>query len=189
MKQFLGRDFGTALALSRGMRTVTVISMTAAALLFVGCNSNGVGSPNASTASSGTSTIVTQDCLPLTQLIAFSGSATIGESSAVADGGNQGQLGLDIVSGVLNVGGSTSYSGSGSDGVIQLTAQGSGSPSAVQGYVQISSAAWNQALSQLGGVEGQCLQSMTFDLEVSDQTLFGGQVVLTVSGTQIVLAF
>ena len=106
-------------------------------------------------------------------------------SSAVSEGA----LALDVVTSVVNSGNSSNFNGSSSDGVIAMSAQGSGGLSAIQGNIQISSAAWNQALSQLGGTEGQCLQSMTFDLEVSDQTLYGGQVTLIVSGTQIVLAF
>lgn len=164
------------------MRTITVITLATAALLIVGCDSSGMGN---SSSSGSTASLEVQNCLPLTQTIAFSGSATVSSSSAVSEGA----LALDVVTSVVNSGNSSNFNGSSSDGVIAMSAQGSGGLSAIQGNIQISSAAWNQALSQLGGTEGQCLQSMTFDLEVSDQTLYGGQVTLIVSGTQIVLAF
>lgn len=185
---FFRRSFGTRLAQSSRMRILTVISLTAAALLATGCNSTGAGATASSSATTTTTVQQNPGCFPLTQLIAFSGSATVTQTSAIADGSTQGQLGLGVVSGVVNGPNATSYSGSSNDGAISFTSQNPGGISGVNGYVQISDAAYNAALSQLGN-SNLCVQSMTFDLEVTDQTLFGGQVVLTVNGTQIQLAF
>jgi len=176
------------------MRSWPIVIFAAAAAVLTGCNSQGIGVPQSYSLGPPIQdgAPATPGCVPLLQYIAFSGTASLSATSAVANDSASGRIAVGVVSSVANSGlVESAYSGSSSDGSIQFDAQpASGSLSKVQGSLQISSAEWDAILAQLGQSQGQCVQSMTFDLEVApDGTLYGGQVVLTVSGTPVSLEF